>query len=258
MDRRLFIASLLAVLPLRRGLAAAPQPWRARVLNGGWQNGKYQLGLSILLQPEWKTYWRLPGDAGVPPEFSLSGDNLATFTPSYPLPQRIATGDGGEAIGYVDEVVFPFTLVPLDATRTVALTVRALFGVCKGICIPAQYDETLTLAPTQSGADMVPLAMWQARVPEVVTGDAAPVASARIETATQGPMLVLELRRAVDDIFVEAPGSSYFHKPDFSGAPNTARLAISDLKDVNVLSGQTLRITMDEQGRGLEQSLTIP
>ena len=40
--------------------------------------GRIQGVLDIALKPGWKTYWRDPGDAGVPPQLDISGStNIA-------------------------------------------------------------------------------------------------------------------------------------------------------------------------------------
>ena len=258
MDRRSFLALALAALPVSGARAATPPAWRARLLAAGLRDGHYRIGLAITLEPDWKTYWRVPGDGGVPPEITVTGANLGDVAISHPLPHRFATGEGGETIGYKDEVVFPITVTPKDAGLPLALRLKAFFGVCKGICIPAEYEADLVLDPARPGPDTLTLALWQAKVPEVAAADQAPVTAARLDPTGARPHLVLTLRKPVADIFVEAAGEGFFHAPDFAREAGTAWLAIADLKDVNTLKGQTLRITLDDGGQGLEQSLTIP
>src|SRR5215213_8372431 len=57
-------------------------------------------GLQIKLGPGWKTYWRYPGDSGVPPRFDFSrSENLGELSVLWPAPHRF-TDDGGTSIGY--------------------------------------------------------------------------------------------------------------------------------------------------------------
>src|ERR1700751_1130714 len=82
-------------------LAAKSQ---ARLIAGGGDLA----GFEIALAPGAITYWRDPGDAGLPPtlDFSLS-DNVASVETEFPAPKRIKESDGGEAFGYDSNVVFP-------------------------------------------------------------------------------------------------------------------------------------------------------
>ena len=59
-------------------------------------------GIEIKLQPGWKTYWRYPGDSGVPPRFDFSGsDNLGRAKVLYPAP-HLFTDETGNSLGYKD------------------------------------------------------------------------------------------------------------------------------------------------------------
>ena len=104
-------------------LAASPgeSPWvgetfsKVRLVSGsvaGMSDGQMIAGVQIRLEPGWKTYWRMPGDFGVPPTFDWSGSkNLRSAEVLYPAPHRF-TDASGTAIGYEDEVVFPVMVTP--------------------------------------------------------------------------------------------------------------------------------------------------
>ncbi|MEL7302270.1 MAG: protein-disulfide reductase DsbD domain-containing protein [Pseudomonadota bacterium] len=107
-------------------------------------------GFAVRLEPEWKTYWRAPGTAGgIPPLFDLSGsENVASHTVQFPMPNRYVD-ETGSTLGYKDNVVFPILITPADPSRPVRLRIKALFGVCKTICIPAEAAHSLTVAPAK-------------------------------------------------------------------------------------------------------------
>ena len=68
-------------------------------------------GFEIALAPGAITYWRDPGDAGLPPTLDFSAsDNVASVEPEFPAPKRIKEADGGEAFGYDGDVVFPLRI----------------------------------------------------------------------------------------------------------------------------------------------------
>ena len=65
-------------------------------------------GVEIRLDPGWKTYWRYPGDSGVPPSLDFAAsENVKSVTMLWPAPKRFADGAGGHSIGYKGEVVLP-------------------------------------------------------------------------------------------------------------------------------------------------------
>ena len=60
------------------------------VLKKGWrkESGDHIAALQITLAPGWKTYWRQPGDTGIPPRFDFSGsENLTILDVIYPAPK---------------------------------------------------------------------------------------------------------------------------------------------------------------------------
>ena len=103
-------------------------------------------GFEIKLAPGAITYWRDPGDAGVPPSFDFSGsDNVAEVTPTFPAPKRIREADGSEAFGYERGLVIPLKVTPRDPAKPVTLALLANYAVCEKLCLPAKAKLTLTL-----------------------------------------------------------------------------------------------------------------
>jgi DsbC/DsbD-like thiol-disulfide interchange protein len=115
----------------------------------GWQasDGSRMAALHLLLAPEWKTYWRAPGEAGIPPSFDWSAShNLAGIRLHWPSPEVFHLG-GMQSIGYHQELVLPVEVLPIDPTQPVELHLKAFLGICKDICLPA----SLTLEAALSG-----------------------------------------------------------------------------------------------------------
>ena len=244
MKRRTFLTILTTAAFASPARATSPD-WQASLIAGGFDGQKYLAGLRIMLAPGWKTYWRVPGEAGVPPDIKVNGENLDSFEVQLPLPKRIID-ESGEAIGYHDEVIFLLALKPKSAGQPVSAHVSAFFGVCQNICKPAKFDAILDLKPGINEADPL-LATWRARLP-------AP--SAFITSARQaGTEMVLGLKQQVDDIFVEGPDGLYFRKPAFS--QGKATIKIDGLQDGQKLAGTSLRFTADMQDKGLEQMVKV-
>lgn len=126
----------LSALPL--AAEGPPGLAGARILPGWTQpDGSRIAAIEFRLEPGWKTYWRSPGDSGLPPVFDWSeSGNLGDVALHWPAPQAIPSGDG-LALGYHDRLVLPFTARPADPGQPVDLAVTVDFGLCRNICVPA-------------------------------------------------------------------------------------------------------------------------
>ena len=150
MFKSLILAALAAL-----AFALAPAPARAmteaevisaRILPG-WQtaDGTRMAALELTLAADWKTYWRSPGEAGIPPLFNWSGsENLKSVRIHWPTPAVFQT-NGMQSIGYHDQVTLPLEVAALDPTKPVRLHATVDLGVCKDICLPASLDLTTDL-----------------------------------------------------------------------------------------------------------------
>src|SRR4051794_21024645 len=110
-------------------------------------------GIEIRLSPGWKTYWRYPGDAGVPPRFDFSGSrNVKSVSVRYPAPQSLSD-ESGTSIGYKNHVTFPLVIVPQDVAQPVTLALKIDYAVCEKICIPAEGKGELALGARPQAED---------------------------------------------------------------------------------------------------------
>ena len=173
---------------------------RARLIAGG----RDLAGFEIALAPGAITYWRDPGDAGLPPTLDFSAsDNVASVEPEFPAPKRIKEADGGEAFGYDGGVVFPLRVKRRDPTKPATLKLNADFAVCEKVCLPAKARLELELssagASPHAGAIDAALAAVPRAVPPKDFGvlEALDAKSWRLCSAREdGPPR---------DLFVEAP-----------------------------------------------------
>ncbi|MFT6774919.1 MAG: DsbC/DsbD-like thiol-disulfide interchange protein [Paracoccaceae bacterium] len=148
------------------GPALAGGPYASTALLTGWaeDEGARIAGLSIELAPGWKTYWRQPGDAGVPPRFDWSGsDNVAEVTVIWPRPHAFDSF-GYRTIGYKDAVTLPLRVVAVDPSMPVTLRLSFDYGVCSDICVPARDELSLLIAPGEGGATPAIAAALVARI----------------------------------------------------------------------------------------------
>lgn len=113
----------------------------------GWEtrDGTHMAGIRLTLQPGWKTYWRSPGDTGIPPHFTWNGSqniNAAQF--HWPVPDVFATA-GQRSIGYYDSVVLPIELTPSQPGGPIHMEGELIIGVCEEICVPVRLGFSANL-----------------------------------------------------------------------------------------------------------------
>lgn len=163
-------------------------------------------GIQIKLPPGWKTYWRYPGDSGVPPRFDFSGsDNLKAATVLYPAP-HLFSDEGGNSLGYKDDVIFPVLISPAQPGKPVTLRLKLDYAVCEKLCIPAEGRADLTLGVGDSSHNAT-LAAAEARVPKQVSAAVADLTVKRVNNAAK-PLIAVDLAAAGDksvELFVEGP-----------------------------------------------------
>jgi len=110
---------------------------RVEMIDGGMTpHGTYMAALKMTLADGWKTYWRAPGDAGIPPTFSWRGSrNIGAMSISWPVPE-VFYQNGMRSIGYERQLVLPLEITPADPSRPVRLKGEMAFGICEDVCIP--------------------------------------------------------------------------------------------------------------------------
>jgi DsbC/DsbD-like thiol-disulfide interchange protein len=147
---------LAAAVALTAPAQAAPAAdmVEARLLPG-WRaaDGTHIGALEISLRDGWKTYWRAPGDAGIPPRFDWRGSrNLGDVGVVWPVPRTISQ-NGVRTIGYADSVVLPLRISPQDTGRPVTLKGAVEMGICKDVCVPVSLKLSHELPADDTGRD---------------------------------------------------------------------------------------------------------
>jgi DsbC/DsbD-like thiol-disulfide interchange protein/cytochrome c biogenesis protein CcdA len=113
--------------------------------------GQVRIALRLRMAAGWHTYWRNPGEAGVPTELTPALSEGAAAGPiEWPAPERISEGSI-TTYGYTSEVVLPVNVTLSPGIRAVSGTVRANWLVCKDICVPEEAAFPFSL-PEGMGA----------------------------------------------------------------------------------------------------------
>lgn len=163
-------------------------------LLSGWQTdtGAYMAGLTLRLAPGWKTYWRSPGEAGIPPLFNWSGsENLKSVQVHWPTPAVFQT-NGMQSIGYHDQVTLPLEVIAIDPAKPVRLHATVELGVCKDICMPASLDLTADL--TGPGAPDATIQSAIAAQPEDATKAGLSAISCAVDPIDDGLQITATLQ----------------------------------------------------------------
>jgi DsbC/DsbD-like thiol-disulfide interchange protein len=135
-------------------------PWQrdghsaVRLLAGSRSGAVLLGGIAFQLQPGWKTYWRTPGDSGVPPRFDFSkSENIEAVTILWPAPTKFDDGAGGHSMGYKNQIVLPLRIVAKNADKPVTLRAGINYAVCEKLCIPVEAIAELAFASVASTED---------------------------------------------------------------------------------------------------------
>jgi DsbC/DsbD-like thiol-disulfide interchange protein len=223
-------------------------------------------GVEMRLMRGWHTYWRYPGDAGVPPLFSFAGSrNVKHVEVLWPAPERVVD-KGSTSIGYLIGVIFPLHIVPHEAGKPVALRLRLQYAICEKLCVPAEGRSELTLAGGRASQDAA-LTAAEARVPKRLKlgegGDLSIRSVRRERGADDKERAVVNVAGPAGvDLFVEGPNQQWalpVPTPVDGGPPGLQRF-VFDLDGAptgDSYRGALLTLTAVAPGRAIEVSTRL-
>ncbi len=173
------------------------------------------LGLQISHQPEWHTYWKNPGDSGLPTELTWTlPAGLTAGDIAWPVPHTIRIGTLANH-GYEGQVLLPVPVqvgpdfqAPLAGNGTLDVRLRATWLVCRVECIPEEGEFALQLPIRGSTAlHAAAFAQSQADQPLALAGDGqgsqAQVQGERLQLTVRG--LPAAARGQTLALFAETP-----------------------------------------------------
>ena len=207
-------ATLLASSLALEARAQDASPWQrdghsaVRLLAGSRSGAVLMGGIAFELQPGWKTYWRTPGDSGVPPRFDFSkSENIEAVTVLWPAPTKFDDGAGGYSLGYHNQVVLPLRIVAKNADKPVTLRADINYAVCEKLCIPVEASAELAIASVASTEDSALFAALDTVPKPANVGDPNPLTIRDVKREGKSTVLVdvaVPDTRAVN-LFVEGP-----------------------------------------------------
>ena len=232
-----FAAALLASLMSLEARAEDASPWQrdghsaVRLLAGSHSGAVLLGGIAFQLEPGWKTYWRTPGDSGVPPRFDFSkSENIEAVTILWPAPTKFDDGAGGHSVGYHNQIVLPLRIVAKNPDKPVTLRADINYAVCEKLCIPVEANPELSFNSVASTEDSALFAALDTVPKPANVGDPNPLTIRDVKREGKSTVLVDVVTPDAKEVnlFVEGPTPDWslpIPKPIEHSPPDVKRFA---------------------------------
>ncbi len=209
------------------------------------------LGVEVKLKDGWKTYWRMPGDAGYPPEFDWSeSKNLKSAKILYPAPNRYIL-QGLDNFGYSKRVIFPIIVKLENTGQALELNLKSNILVCEDLCIPQNSEHSLIInagngETSEYAAD---IQEFKDKLPKSGKNDDFAFGSFKIDNANQ--TLEIQAFMAVEpknpDLFIENKEAFGFDKPSYKYNNKTQEAIFTLKSQTRLLNNETLSGLIKDQ-----------
>ncbi|MFG1331804.1 protein-disulfide reductase DsbD domain-containing protein [Xanthobacter autotrophicus] len=257
----------LAALPARADTLAKVPGAEVELIAGAVEGVQVDAGIEVRLAPGWKTYWRYPGDSGVPPALAFEGSqNVAGVSIAWPAPKRFSDGGGGFSIGYKGAVLFPLKVELADPGKPARLQIAFDFAVCEALCMPAKVDLSLVI-DAAGGEDAARIAAARATVPAAQAlgaVDTPSVRSVALDTAATPHRLVIEVKATNPkaDLFAEGPDAHWaLPLPQKTALPDGVARFVMPLDGVPSgvdPTGAPLTLTLVDGPKAITTTVPVP
>jgi DsbC/DsbD-like thiol-disulfide interchange protein len=266
-----FAATLFATSLAAEARAQDASPWQrddhsaVRLLAGSRSGAVLLGGIGFQLQPGWKTYWRTPGDSGVPPRFDFSkSENIEAVTVLWPAPKKFDDGAGGHSLGYHNQFVLPLRIVAKNTDKPVTLRADINYAVCEKLCIPVEANAELAFTSVASTEDSALFAALDTVPKPANVGDPNPLTIRDVKREGKSTVLVDVVSSNVKEVslFVEGPTPDWglpVPKLQESSPPGVKRFAF-DLDGVPPgvnPEGAALKLTLVGSDRAYEFNINL-
>jgi suppressor for copper-sensitivity B len=270
----LTLATLIITILMPAIASALESPWQdssvkkegsIRLISAGHTDeGEIVSGLHIKFTGKWKTYWKFVGDSGmsVTPDFTAS-ENIKGVELVWPVPTRHLFFDL-EGWGYDKEVILPFAVGVVDATKPAKLVANVKWAVCDEDCIfvenklelevPSGYKNSVNLALIDS---------YILKSPENIADS-----DIKLEKLSASDKTILaefsSPKNFADDVdlFITEDSKNFrFPKPAITRLEDGKKLSIATNYEVllknQTLEGKTVKFTLRNGDAGVEGEYKI-
>jgi DsbC/DsbD-like thiol-disulfide interchange protein len=249
---RIYPKAILAFCMFATPLSAAETPWQTvapgvnmRLVSAGTvkPDGTTMVGVELDMPAASKTYWRVPGETGLPTELDFTGSqNISGNQILWPYPQRDQTDR------YLDYVYHGPTLLPVRLTLSAAtaqVEVAVVMGVCSDICVPAQARFSLPVDGTKDMPNGLRIRQAMALAPIAWDQPAEPFGSVQYRAADQ-MLAIHDVDPGIDpDSFIAATddGDPLFGAPQKSPEPGLVLIPVLGKSDEISLENRPVQLT---------------
>ncbi|MDA5193357.1 protein-disulfide reductase DsbD domain-containing protein [Govanella unica] len=208
-----------------------------------------ELGWQVALKGKWKTYWRAPGDAGLPPDWDWAGStNVADVSVGWPAPERMSVF-GLDSYIYRNDVVLPLHVRLKNPGQAADLRLKVDYMVCEEICVPleARYRLFVPAGTAQPTAEAALIRLYEARIPH--QKGPVSISAAQYETHCGKPRLTLTLaaalpKKAAIDVYVDGPDGVTYGRPVVAADGRRLTLDVRGLKSVDPRKAEPIHLVL--------------
>ena len=218
---------------------------------------KILIGLKANLLPEWKIYWRNPGDAGLPPEIKWeAGNNIKSMNLQFPNPKRFKFF-GIETFGYENEVIFPIVIERLNKNKKISGQLLFEAQVCAEICVPVSfnYDLSKLTKNYKNNSKLSDILKYKSKVPKNVGHKDLELFSFDKFDSKLKLTFINKLNINPYDIIVEDNKGFILEKPSYSKTGEVLNLTIN-FKDNKNYEFEFLKLTFLNNENSYERIIT--
>ena len=218
---------------------------------------KILIGLKANLLPEWKIYWRNPGDAGLPPEIKWeAGNNIKSMNLQFPNPKRFKFF-GIETFGYENEVIFPIVIERLNKNKKISGQLLFEAQVCAEICVPVSfnYDLSKLTKNYKNNSKLSDILKYKSKVPKNVGHKDLELFSFDKFDSKIKLTFINKLNINPYDIIVEDNKGFILEKPSYSKTGEVLNLTIN-FKDNKNYEFEFLKLTFLNNENSYERIIT--
>ena len=223
--------------------------------------------IEIKLQSGWHTYWRSPGDAGLPLQMDWShSENIKDIQMKWPVPERLVE-DTFTTFGYKDNVQIPLEYHLEQASKDTLIKADLSLMICKDICIPENATLALEIKPgdgiISAYKNDIDLAARQLPHP----GNLDDLKVENVAIGLDKIVITVSDNRGIDvnaDVFVEHPNVIFTKTPrvEFNDDQKITGRFIIDAPDGvtqlgQKIAGQNLVITVENRNRSIEKEFSF-
>lgn len=150
----LALFALLLLLNATQTVFANETPWQEvapgaelRLISANKMSGDgyVHAAIQLRMEPGLKTYWRIPGETGIPMIANWEGStNVKTAKMLWPMPTRSLAYEVMDYI-YEGDLTIPLQVLLATDDRNAILNARLNLGICSDICVPVLWKGALQI-----------------------------------------------------------------------------------------------------------------